>query len=413
MKLLFAIIYLLIVACDIAVVRRMAVIGCSRWRKTAFALYAAVTDLLPVAALILSYSVADNTPPVLRCAMWLFSAYLITVLPRVVFYPFAFISQKRIFTAIGCIASLIVACCLIYGLIVGRKHIVITNISICSDQLPDSFDGFRIVHFSDLHVGSLLSPLRETDRVVDAVNSLDADLVVFSGDLVTVRYTELDDSIMETLSRLSAKYGVVASVGNHDTGLYVKDSLSLPKMENRCRLIDRERKMGWNVLDDTTIYLHRGEDSISVSGISFPDELYDFRHLTEMPVYDISHIYAGVPHRTFNVTVSHIPQMWTRIMSLGYGDLTLSGHVHAMQAKLHMCGRDFSPAELFYKQWSGLYEHDNRHLYINDGIGYVGAFMRIGAWPEITVLTLKSCKTEHKPSKQTEKSSKTPHQGAN
>lgn len=399
MKWVFAIIYLLIFTGDIAAVRRIARSSAGRWKAISWAVLAAITDLLPLVAITVSAAAADNTPAIMRMAMWLFTAYTITVLPRGVFYLFAIISQKRPFIATGCLASLFVAGYLIYGLIVGRKQIVVNETTICSDMLPASFDGFRIVHFSDLHVGTLLSTLDETKAIVDTINSLDADLVVFSGDLVTVRYSELDDGIMSMLARISARCGVVSSIGNHDTGLYVKDTVTLPKEENRRRLIRRERELGWIVLDDSTMYLRHGNDSISLSGISFPDEFYEFRHLTEVPEYDISHVYDSVSSDMFNITISHIPQMWRRITSLGYGDLTLAGHVHAMQTKIRFGKRVYSPAELIYEQWSGAYESNGSTLYINDGTGYVGLYMRLGAPPEITVLTLKSCKKEPKRSK--------------
>ena len=76
------------------------------------------------------------------------------------------------------------------------------------------------------------------------------------------------------------------------------------------------------------------------------------------------------------------------LSSNGYSDLTLSGHIHAMQCKLNVFGYDFSPAMFMYKEWSGGYENLKGKLYINDGIGNVGFFARIGARPEITVITL-------------------------
>ena len=83
--------------------------------------------------------------------------------------------------------------------------------------------------------------------------------------------------------------------------------------------------------------------------------------------------------------------MWQQIVALGRGDLTLSGHVHSMQFKMRLFGREVSPAQLMYREWSGLYENDDKYLYINDGIGYVGYPMRIGAYPEITVIELRKC----------------------
>ena len=198
-------------------------------------------------------------------------------------------------------------------------------------------------------------------------------------------------------SRISAP--VYSSIGNHDTGIYILDTVILPKNENRQLLLDKERSLGWTILDDTTTYIRRGCDSISISGISFSDELHEFRHLTNIPDFDISQTYENVPEEMFNITVSHIPQLWNSIIACGYGDLTLAGHVHGMQVKLRIFGHDISPAKLFYNEWSGLYERNEHRLYINDGIGYVGMFIRAGVRPEVTVITLKSSKSEQKQSK--------------
>ena len=100
--------------------------------------------------------------------------------------------------------------------------------------------------------------------------------------------------------------------------------------------------------------------------------------------FDVSGIYENVPDSVFNITVSHLPQLWHSLCS--YSDLTLSGHIHAMQMKI----AGISPAALMYDEWSGLYERAEGKLYINDGIGSVGFFARIGARPEVTVITLKS-----------------------
>ena len=147
--------------------------------------------------------------------------------------------------------------------------------------------------------------------------------------------------------------------------------------------------MGWRVLDNETVYLRRGDDSISLSGISYDRSLARQRHDRTLPGYDFGTTYRDVPQDLYNITAAHIPQLWEQILDAGYGDLTLSGHVHSMQCKIRLFGRAFSPAQLMYRHWSGPYEKQGRTLYVNDGIGYVGFPMRIGANPEITLFELR------------------------
>ena len=150
--------------------------------------------------------------------------------------------------------------------------------------------------------------------------------------------------------------------------------------------------MGWHVLQDSTCYLHRGADSISLSGFAFDPQFKKERHDRVLPLSSAEKGYRDVPAALYNITLVHIPQHWDEIREVGYGDLTLSGHTHAMQLKLRLGeGRGWSPARLIYPRWGGRYDEQGSTLYINDGIGYVIYPMRIGARPEITLITLKRC----------------------
>src|SRR5699024_6105308 len=130
---------------------------------------------------------------------------------------------------------------------------------------PEAFDGLRIAQLTDLHIGTLVDPDREMRALVDSLNALRPDLVIFCGDLVNIRYTELDSTAMRLLGGIRSRYGTFSITGNHDTGNYVRDTLSLPPATNIAALVERQRAMGWRVLDNETVYLRRGDDSIALS----------------------------------------------------------------------------------------------------------------------------------------------------
>ena len=354
-------------------------------------------DALPLAVWLIGKLAPDNTRAVMMACMWLIYIYLATSLPRMLFYLFAAISRRRSVRLAGAAASLVLFAVLLRGMAFCRSHLVVNRVEVWSERLPAAFDGLRVVQFSDLHLGTLVRPENEVGRLVDTINALHPDLVVASGDLVTVRYTELDGSMQRLLGSIRAPYGVVSTIGNHDVGVYVKDTAALPHRVNLDRLIARQREMGWLVLDDSTLYLRRGGDSLSLSGISFPHTQRNLRHRRELPDIDVEEVYTGVSDSLFNITVSHLPQLWQRILSLGYGDLTLAGHVHSMQFKVRLGRWRFSPARLLYKQWSGPYFDGGRMLYVNDGIGYVGYPMRLGACPEVTLFVLHRGTKENEP----------------
>lgn len=321
-------------------------------------------------------------------SMWINYIYMITVVARaplalaVAFTRSVWWRGAALCVGVGAVYLFI------QGMAVTRTDYDVRHVLLRSEQLPESFDGYRIVHISDLHVGSLVRPRREVAEVVDICNAQEADMVIFSGDLINVRYNELSPEIISLLGSLRAEDGVFSVTGNHDRGVYTRDTLTITTAHTTARVIDAQRRAGWHVLDDSSIYIHRGEDSIALTGISFSEELQEQRHSSRLPDVELSHAYRGVRADDFNITIAHIPQLWDRILDEGHADLTLSGHVHAMQIKIPIGKRGISPSRLLYKRWSGLYEQHDRWLYINDGIGLAMYPMRLGAPPEITIIEL-------------------------
>lgn len=386
---LFAVILLLmlgILAADLRRWRRMREL--SPRRRTLFAAWALFTDvLLPGAILCTGLLARDNDTPLMSCIMWMFWVWMVVAVPRMVRYLFAALHLPRT----GTVAGIGIAALFVWGATAGRTTLRVSRVAICSEKLPAAFDGLRVVQLSDMHVGSLVSPRRELRRLVDSVMSLYPDVVIFTGDLVNIRSTELDGEVRQLLSEVRAPLGVYSVLGNHDVGSYIKDTVALPRERSLREVIERQQAMGWQLLLDTTRYLVRGRDSLSLSGISFDPAYSKLRHDAVQPPAPLGRVYRGVPHSLYNITAVHLPQLWEQVTAAGYGDLTLSGHVHAMQMKLHLFGRSYSPAQLFYPRWSGRYDDGPRTLYINDGTGYVAWPMRLGAWPEITLLTLRRC----------------------
>lgn len=324
-----------------------------------------------------------------RANMWIQTVFLTVVPAMTIIFASLLVSRRRAVHIAGAAVSALFAVVMIYGVAWGRKALMVNRVEIYSERLPESFDGFRIAIFSDLHLGAMPNPTAETERVVQTINSLDADMAVFCGDLVNICHTELDSACMAVLSRISTRCGVCSVAGNHDLGLHIVDTLTLPRAVSRRMLSEKVRAMGWRQLDGKSIHICRGGDSISVTGLPFDESLDEIRHSRNIPPLDIARAYDGVGCQTYNITLVHMPQIWTQVTALGRGDLTLSGHVHSMQMKFRLFGRAFSPARILYRRWSGLYGDDGRYLYINDGIGSVGIPARIGAPPEITLITLR------------------------
>lgn len=355
--------------------------------------------LIPMAAIAalhyvvggISYLFTNDNPQVVQSILqWVLTIYIVTTAARAAFYAAWFtFSNRRLGATIGAILCTAVIYIFCNSILNTRIDYRVKHTKVAHNAIPESFDGFRILLFSDVHIGSMLSPKREIARLTEQIIEQRADMVIFGGDMTHIRHTELSSEHIATLSKITAPYGVYAVLGNHDTGQHIKDSIALPKHENTKHFCNKIRQAGWTMLRDSTIYAVRGADSIAVTGIDFTDELLEYKHsLFSSEEAECSGVFATLPDSMFNIAVSHLPQLWHTICENDSAELTLSGHVHAAQAVVECFGVRLSPAMLLYKEWSGLYREGDKLLYITDGIGCVGFNMRIGAEPEMTVIEL-------------------------
>lgn len=362
-----------------------------RWRRG----YVAVSALVWVAfwglAVVMWGGWADAA--VLRVlgyamVLWLFNC-MAKVLLAVCWVIGRRTGHVRVGIAIGSVLAAGLAVVMGLGMTTGLTRFRVERVTVASERLPEAFDGYRVAFFSDVHTGLLAGGDRQLERLVAQLNAVQADLVICGGDLVNNDYRELDSAAVAILSRIEARDGVMGVLGNHDLGIYMRDTVSVSREENIRRIVAAERAMGWRVLRDSTCCIVRGADTLAVTGLEYPEQLCGRSHERVDETYDPSAAYGDVSPAWYNITVSHAPQTWDALRALGRGDLTLSGHVHSMQMKLRVGRWRWSPAAWLYDRWSGGYDEQGQVLYINDGIGCALLPMRIGARPEITVLELK------------------------
>lgn len=361
--------------------------SCRKFSKFAYLAVAVLSYLLVLftPAIVYLFVDSNNSAFIMKISMAMLTAFLALFLPRQLFNIMLLMSKNRVWMWTSVVASVLVSIMFFYSISVTRTYYNVKEVQLYYDNLPAGFDGYRVAFISDIHIGTMLNAECELDEVFGMIDEAGVDAVLFGGDMVNVHHSEVDDKIMTLFSRLNARDGVFMVFGNHDTGAYMKNSTEVSRMLNMDSLEQKMLRAGWVVLRDSTVYIHKGGDSISITGIDYGEELLKYKHsLDAVNCVDFAHIYNNVGDSVFNITVSHLPQLWHSISDRGYSDLVLSGHIHAMQMKFF----SFSPAQLMYNEWSGLYENEKGKLYINDGIGCVGYLARIGARPEITVIEL-------------------------
>lgn len=379
---------LLVIYLDYKAYRRFTTCSVNRYIKYAFLSIISVSYLLILLTPILMYFVINegNSTHMMKTSMIMLTAYLALSVPRLLFYFIWLPVRRKNWIWVAFLLPALVLVYFLYSVFVTRTDYKLNNVTLYYNNLPDAFNGYRLVFISDIHTGSMINAVDELSDIVEIVNNADVDAVFFGGDIINVYYSELTEPILKELSLLKARDGVFMVLGNHDTGAYVKNSTKGQRDINKSALSAKMVGAGWVVLRDSTTYIHRNGDSIAVTGIDYNEELLEYKHSMDVVnCVDLASIYNNVNDTVFNITLSHLPQLWHSICDGGYSDLTLSGHIHAIQLKIS----SFSPAKFMYKEWSGLYEDGDGKLYINDGIGCVGFLARIGARPEITIIELR------------------------
>lgn len=266
----------------------------------------------------------------------------------------------------------------LYGVTEGKQHFQIREVTISSDELPAAFNGYRIVQISDIHSGSWTGNGGALQEAVDMINAQQPDLVLFTGDLVNNVSEELDEFI-PILGQLKGKDGVYSVLGNHDYFPYIKWKTETAQEANLNSLKEKEAAMGWKLLNNEHIILHHNGDSIALVGVEnsgnppFPNH------------GDLPKALKGT-EGMYKILMSHNPTHWRReVLPESDVQLMLSGHTHEMQFSIF----GFSPAKYVYPEHNGLYREGKQSLFVNIGLGYVMFPMRLGAWPEITVITLR------------------------
>lgn len=318
-------------------------------------------------------------------SMIILTAYIVFAITRIIFYIFWLPAKNKYWTYTGIVLSLFTMVTFLYGIFITRTDYEVKNVKVSFNNIPESFNGYKIAFISDIHIGSMLNVEEELRKVVELINDSDADILLFGGDLVNIYSSELNKDILDILSTVKCPDGVFAVLGNHDTGAYTKEATPASQEQNRVCLSESLSTIGWVMLRDSTVYIKQGSDSIAVTGIDYSDELLEHKHsLDVIDDFDVSKVYNNVPDETFNITISHLPQLWKVLYEGNYSDFTLSGHIHAMQIKYF----SLSPAMFLYSNWSGLYENSKGKQYITDGIGSVAFMARFGARPEITLIEL-------------------------
>jgi len=351
-------------------------------------------DLLLVGGVFIVIFLRRSGHDVQHMAGVLISSFLTVFIPKLLALPVllaedavrvlrGFPIRNTYISEMALLWAMLILILIVFGLTKGRHFYRVRQQILYFPDLPEDFDGFRITQLSDIHSGSL-SNVKAVKRGIDLVNAQRSDLVLFTGDLVNNKASEMEPWISD-FGVLQAPFGKFSVLGNHDYGDYVRWENADSKALNLRRLKDIHHEMGFRLLTNESITIQKGSDSISLIGVE------NWGKGGFHQYGDLDKATARLPKDSFKILMSHDPSHWEQVTLNHHTHvhLTFAGHTHGMQFGIELFGFKWSPIQYFYEQWAGLYHKDGKYLYVNRGFGYHGLKGRIGIWPEITVITLK------------------------
>ncbi len=252
-----------------------------------------------------------------------------------------------------------------YGVVSARLRHQIVESTVSVSNLPNAFDGFRIVQLTDIHVSEDMPPAL-IDSFVDLASAQEADLGIFTGDYLAFDQWGLEECV-SVLSQLQTRHGILGCLGNHELHTEASD-----------RITSEFDRRGVDILRNEARDFNLDGSRLRIVGV-------DYQRSRRLP---LRHVHRLLRHQTSNLLLSHNPNVFPNAAENGVA-LTLAGHTHGGQVRLEILEKEFAPGRFVSPYVQGLYQLGTSKLYVSRGIGTIGLPIRIGAPPEITVITLR------------------------
>ncbi len=268
------------------------------------------------------------------------------------------------------------------GIIFGKYRHRARRVKLKIAGLPEAFRGYRVLQISDVHSGSFLHP-EKLQHAIDLINEQDADLILFTGDMVN-NYAEEFVPFVNLFKSIRSRDGKFSVLGNHDYGEYGTWNSVTEKERNVPNLIELQKQAGFKMLRNSHHIIERDGEKLYLIGVENWGE-------KPFPQYgDLDKAATGIPAEAAKILMSHDPTHFDAIVKNHPSNvqLTMSGHTHGMQFGIDLKNVRWSPVQYRYKKWADLYESQGKYLYVNRGFGVIGYPGRVGINPEITVFEL-------------------------
>ena len=276
---------------------------------------------------------------------------------------------------------------MLYGYWFGRKQLRVIETTYNSLQVPSVFNGYKIVHISDLHLSSFADSHAFLQRIIDTINAQQPDLICFTGDFVGFGVEEAIP-FTNILRQLHAKDGIMSVLGNHDFALYHHGLTDAEKEEKVNQLTAYQRDtLGWKLLRNQSYFIQCDSAYLQIIGVDNTScQGQGFQTISRGDLMKaIRQLGDEAKGENMQILLSHDPSHWrAEVVPTTDIPLTLSGHTHAGQVRLF----GYPLSSLMFTESEGWYHHATQSLHINTGLGCTLP-VRLGVPPEITVITLQ------------------------
>ncbi|SDQ05698.1 hypothetical protein SAMN05421664_0212 [Chryseobacterium soldanellicola] len=294
------------------------------------------------------------------------------------FFP----ERRKFLSLLGLGLGGVLSALFIDGITFGKYRHKVRKVKVKFANLPKSFKGYKIIQISDVHSGSFSDPSK-LEHAIELINEQNADLILFTGDMVNNVADEFKPFI-PLFSKIKSKDGKLAVLGNHDYGDYVTWNSPDEKKKNLDTLIDYEKQAGFDMLRNENRVIEKNGEKLYILGV----ENWGLKPFPQFGRLDDA--LKDVPKDATKILMSHDPTHFDYVVKKHPTDvhLTLSGHTHGMQFGLDLKNIKWSPVQYRYPKWADLYESEDKMLYVNRGFGVLGYPGRVGVLPEITLFEL-------------------------
>lgn len=310
---------------------------------------------------------------------------IFVVIISILFFSNFVFSEKEsliIIPLIGLCSGFLPFFVIMYSFFRALYRFKVHHVTIKHKKLPKPFNGLKIIQISDIHLGSFNYKYHILDKAIKVINDAQPDFIFFTGDLVNNYAWELI-GWEKVFKKLIAKKGKYAILGNHDYGDYSEWNSAQEKQDNFEKIKEFYKTIDFKLLLNQSEIIEKKKGKLAIIGVEnwgkAPFKQYG----------NLQEALKNVSEVPFKILLSHDPTHWREEVIKKTGiSLTLSGHTHGMQVGFQYKKMKWSPIKYKYKHWAGLYNENEKYLYVNRGLGWVGFPGRLGMRPEITLFKL-------------------------